>query len=212
MKLVHSLEGELNAQSLVQLSHPYRGFLYDCDGTLASTMAPHREAWVEQLQGCGIKMEAAQIRQLIDELSGMPAVQTIQHLNQRFGWTLHPEKVAKEKEQLYLEKYAGTTRGIEPVVQHLVQMHELKKSIAVVSGGRTRVVRHTLQQLGILDRVSVLVCAEDVRFGKPHPEPFLMAAQKLGVPANECLVFEDAPFGIQSATAAGMQWIRVVES
>jgi len=45
--------------------------------------------------------------------------------------------------------------------------------------------------------------------GKPHPEPFLTAAQRLGVAASDCLVFEDAEAGIQSAIAAGMRWVRV---
>ena len=100
---------------------------------------------------------------------------------------------------------------IQEVVDHLKKMASLGKRIAVVSGGRTKVVNETLEILGVRDLVHVVICAEDVKIGKPHPEPFLMAAEKLGVAPAQCLVFEDAEFGIQSAKAAGMDWIRVTE-
>jgi HAD superfamily hydrolase (TIGR01509 family) len=190
---------------------PFEAFLFDCDGTLASTMAPHKAAWVEELLRQGVVAEASFIASVIDELAGMPAVQTVRVMNERFGWGLNPEALAASKEQLFLEKYAGQTVGIEPVMSHLRWAHGQGIKIAVVSGGRTRVVRHTLEQLQLSSLVSAWVCAEDVRFGKPHPEPFLMAAEHLGVAPKNCLVFEDASFGIQSARAAGMQWVRVQE-
>ncbi len=63
--------------------------------------------------------------------------------------------------------------------------------------------------LGIEDLVEVLVCAGDTPQGKPFPDPFLLAAKKLGVLPNECLVFEDGEAGVKAAEAAGMDWIRI---
>ena len=60
-----------------------------------------------------------------------------------------------------------------------------------------------------LDRFDALVCAGEYRNSKPHPEAFLLAAEKLGVPPNACLVFEDTDMGIEAATAAGMKSARV---
>ena len=54
-----------------------------------------------------------------------------------------------------------------------------------------------------------LVCAGETERGKPYPDPFLMAAEKLGVKPEECFVFEDGDPGVQAAKAAGMQWVRV---
>jgi HAD superfamily hydrolase (TIGR01509 family) len=54
-----------------------------------------------------------------------------------------------------------------------------------------------------------MVCAGDYKKGKPDPEIFLMAAERLGVPPRDCLVFEDAELGIQGATTAGMASVRV---
>ncbi len=182
----------------------YSAFLYDCDGTLADTMAPHAQAWVEELARHGLTIEAA----LIYELAGMPAIKTVIELNRRFGTTLDPESIAASKEQRFLNEYMTKIEPIHAVVDHLKASFG-KAKIAVVSGGRTKVVNRTLSLLGIADMVEVVICAEDVKHGKPHPEPFLMAAERLGVAPETCLVFEDGELGIQSAIAAGMDFVRV---
>ncbi len=82
---------------------------------------------------------------------------------------------------------------------------------AVVSGSRRASVVGSLTALGLLDKFQVLVCAEDYKHGKPSPEGFLLAASKLGVAPEHCLVFEDTDLGIQAATAAEMQSVLVAE-
>ena len=67
----------------------------------------------------------------------------------------------------------------------------------------------SLTTLGILDRFDTLVCAGDYTESKPDPEPFLIAAKRLGVDPVDCLVFEDTDMGIESATRAGMQSVKV---
>jgi HAD superfamily hydrolase (TIGR01509 family) len=68
-----------------------------------------------------------------------------------------------------------------------------------------------LEALGILDRFETLVCAGDYTKSKPDPEPFLIAAERLGVAPGDCLVFEDTEMGIQAATAAGMASVKVLQ-
>ena len=80
---------------------------------------------------------------------------------------------------------------------------------AVVSGSTRDSVVASLTALRLLDRFDALVCAGEYRNSKPHPEAFLLAAEKLGVPPNACLVFEDTDMGIEAATAAGMKSARV---
>src|SRR5882757_7816065 len=80
---------------------------------------------------------------------------------------------------------------------------------AVVSGSARESVVGSLTQLGLLDRFETLVCAGDYTHSKPHPEPFLIAAERLGVAPKDCVVFEDTDMGVASAKAAGMSWVRV---
>ena len=67
----------------------------------------------------------------------------------------------------------------------------------------------SLTSLHLLDRFDTLVCAEDYKRGKPAPDCFLMAAERLGVAPSDCLVFEDTDLGIEAATAAGMPSVKV---
>jgi HAD superfamily hydrolase (TIGR01509 family) len=72
-------------------------------------------------------------------------------------------------------------------------------------------VTKSLETLGILDKFETLVCAGDYTKSKPDPEPFLIAAERLGVAPEDCLVFEDTEIGIQAATAAGMTSVKVLQ-
>lgn len=79
---------------------------------------------------------------------------------------------------------------------------------AVVTSASQRVARHRLHSAG-LPLPALLVGAEDVEHGKPDPEPYLLAAEHLGLAAADCLVFEDAPAGISSALRAGCRVVQV---
>lgn len=81
--------------------------------------------------------------------------------------------------------------------------------MAVASGGHRDLVERTLRAVGICNLFETVVAAEDYNHGKPHPEPFLIAAARLGVAPEHCLAFEDTDVGASAARAAGMQCILV---
>jgi HAD superfamily hydrolase (TIGR01509 family) len=81
----------------------------------------------------------------------------------------------------------------------------------VVSGSTRDSVTSSLGVLGLLDKFETLVCAGDYTRSKPDPEPFLIAAKRLGVRPEDCLVFEDTEMGIQAATAAGMASVKILQ-
>jgi len=80
---------------------------------------------------------------------------------------------------------------------------------AVVSGSTRDSVTASLRMLPLLEKFETLVCAEDYKRGKPDPEAFLIAAERLGVKPQSCLVFEDPHVGIKAAAAAGMASVKV---
>ncbi len=131
-------------------------------------------------------------------------------LNERFGHSLSVAETVRRKEELYCE-LLPEVRAVPSVLEH-IQREAGRIAFAVVSGSPRASVVRTLTSLGLLDRFPVIVGAEDYRRGKPHPEPFLRAAELLGVAPARCLVFEDGEVGIQAAKAAGMQWVRVPRS
>ncbi|MGA3169577.1 MAG: HAD family phosphatase [Chthoniobacteraceae bacterium] len=182
----------------------FAAYIFDCDGTLGDTMPLHYAAWQAALkaQGCCDFPEA-----LFYELGGTPTEDIVEILNQRHGCHMPVKETARQKEEFYLQGIRQIA-PIEPVVAIVNQIHG-KLPMAVASGGHRRIVTKTLTCLGILDKFNVIICSEDYLKGKPHPDPFLTAAQRLGVPPEKCLVFEDSKTGIDAAQAAGMKWVLV---
>jgi HAD superfamily hydrolase (TIGR01509 family) len=185
---------------------PFAAFLFDCDGTIVDSMPLHFVAWTRALAeyGCTDFTEP-----YFYSLGGVPVTGVVDAINLRDGSSIPPEEFAVRKEDLYYE----LIHQLQPVpeVLEVIHAHHGKLPFAVVSGSTRDSVVKSLVALGILDLFDTLVCAGDYTHGKPSPEPFLLAARRLGVDPTRCLVFEDADVGIQSATAAGMASVRIAQ-
>ncbi len=141
------------------------------------------------------------------ELGGTPAAQVVEMLNERHGYALPVDQTVSRKEQVFLE-LSIEIAAIEPVVALAREWHG-RKPMAVASGGHRRIVMTTLRALGIVGLFDAIVTSEDYSRGKPHPDPFLEAARRLGIVPERCLVFEDTQTGIRAANAAGMASVLI---
>jgi HAD superfamily hydrolase (TIGR01509 family) len=184
----------------------FKAYLFDCDGTIADSMPLHFIAWTQALveYGCTSFTE-----QLFYGWGGMPVGAVVAELNRRDHLSIPIDEFAHRKESLYYERIDE----IQPVPEVLeqIRLQHGKISLAVVSGSTRESVVKSLEALGLLDLFDTLVCAGDYVNGKAAPDPFLLAALRLGVEPNACLVFEDADIGIQAATAAGMPSVRIAQ-
>jgi HAD superfamily hydrolase (TIGR01509 family) len=178
----------------------YRGYIFDCDGTLAHSMPVHYAAWRQTTEENGVPMS----EELFYSLGGVPTTKIVEILNEKFGAGMDPEQIAKRKEEVYLENMDGM-QPLEEVTAFARKVATFAK-IAVASGGYLPVVLKTLEAIGFKDFFPVIVTSEQVTRGKPFPDMFLEAAKRMGVPPNECLVLEDSPAGIEAAKAAGMDY------
>jgi HAD superfamily hydrolase (TIGR01509 family) len=131
----------------------------------------------------------------------------ISTLNEMNGLRMPVEAVALHKEELYFD-LLPRLKAIPEVVEHIEARHG-QLPFAVVSGGRRSSVVRSLTTLGLLDKFEAIVGADDYTHGKPAPDAFLLAAERLGMAPADCLVFEDTEIGIQAATAAGMASVKV---
>jgi HAD superfamily hydrolase (TIGR01509 family) len=182
----------------------YQAFLYDCDGTLADNMQAHKETYVRVALDGGVKIDPA----IIDEFAGYPIPAVVEEINKRYHSNFDPKEFEKLKSDLFYKEFIPNTKPIDYVVKHL-KISAGKYKLGVVSGGSRKMIRKTLETLGIDLLIDVTVCSEDYEKGKPDPDPFLIAAKKLGVEPKMCIVFEDGEPGVKAATAAGMKWIRI---
>lgn len=181
----------------------YKALLYDCDGTLADNMLAHKLSYKEAAAKYGIELDT----NIIDELAGWPTRLVADEISRRYN-VLLPDTFSKEKTAVFFEKYIDRTEPIAYVTEHL-KANANDVHIGVVSGGTRTTVQRTLSVLGLTDYIEVLVCAGETPNGKPFPDPFLAAAEKLGVAPKDCIVFEDGDPGVTAAEAAGMDWIRI---
>jgi HAD superfamily hydrolase (TIGR01509 family) len=193
-----------NALIKISEERPYKAFLYDCDGTLADNMPAHTETYIRVAAEQGVVIDGA----IIDEFAGLPIVNVVEEINKRYQSAFDPETFKAQKYKVFLEEYIDHTQPVEHVVNHL-KNYAGQVRIAVVSGSSRNVVERTMQILGIDHLIEVMVCAGETPQGKPYPDPFLKAAQLLGVEPKDCLVFEDGNPGTQAADAAGMHWVRI---
>ena len=188
---------------LAAVTRPFRGAIFDCDGTLADTMPLHYHAWVTTLEPLGVQFA----ERLFYDLAGVPTVDIVRILNDRFGHSMDPEQVAHDKEVCY-EELLPQAQPVPRVVE-LVREYRGRYPMAVASGGLRRLVMKTVDALGIEDCFDAFCTAEDVKRGKPEPDLFLLAATRIGVPAVECIVFEDSDLGLEAARRAGMQGVDI---
>jgi HAD superfamily hydrolase (TIGR01509 family) len=184
---------------------PFKAYLFDCDGTIVDSMPLHYVAWKTVLAEFGCKFD----EELFYAWGGMPVSEIIAALNVRSGLTMPADIVQQRKEEMYYD-ILPKLQAVPEVLEHIHMSHGTIP-FAVVSGSTRDSVTRSLETLGILDRFETLVCAGDYTKSKPHPEPFLIAATRLGVAPEDCLVFEDTEMGIQSATAAGMASVKVMQ-
>ena len=183
----------------------FKAFLFDFDGTIADTMPAHLDAWNKALKIHRLTLSHEEHL----EWAGRPTRQIVELLNQKHGTSINAEDFVRAKEAVYLASISQV-RAIASVVD-IIKSYSGKVLMAVVSGSRHKPVELTLAQLDLAKYFDVVICAEDYVNGKPDPDCFLLAAEKLQVPPNTCLVFEDASLGIEAAKRAGMACLRVTD-
>lgn len=184
----------------------YAGYIFDCDGTLIDSMPVHYRAWVAALENAGFSHGFAE--ELFYSLGGAPTARIIEILNERHGTDLEPHTIARAKEDVYLELLAEV-EPIEQVVAFAREVVGRGHPVSVASGGMRHVVTRALKLAGLDELFPIVVTPEDVTHGKPAPDMFVLAAERMGVPPGECVVFEDAEFGRMAAEAAGMDCVMI---
>lgn len=185
--------------------YPFRAYIFDCDGTLVDSMPKHYEAWLASLKLHSAPFDFTE--EFFYARAGVREQDVVMELNEQYGSAIDPDAVAESKVEMFL-KIIPQMEAIKPVADFARSL-EGKFPLAVASGSEEIIVRGCLAASGLLHLFPVIVTPAYVKRGKPAPDMFLLAAEKLGVDPKECLVLEDGQAGIVAAEAAGMQWAFV---
>jgi HAD superfamily hydrolase (TIGR01509 family) len=184
----------------------FDGFIFDCDGTLADTMPLHYEAWCAAFRDIGATFYFEE-----DEFYNMGGLSTrmvVEEMNRKHATNFDVPALVHYKEELFLKRLPEV-KPIPEVVSFARLQIAAGRPVSVASGGMPHVVGSTLEFLGLRELFPIIVTPGDVARGKPAPDLFLLAAERMGVAPARCLVFEDGVPGIEAAQAAGMACVIV---
>jgi beta-phosphoglucomutase family hydrolase len=179
-----------------------KAFLFDMNGTMIDDMQFHLKAWYHILNddlGANISWEETK-----SHMYGKNSELLIRIFGENRFSPEEMDRFSIEKEKRYQQEFKPHLQLIPGLQQFLEKAHALNIPMAIGSAAIPFNIDFVLDNLNIRHYFKAIVSADDVTISKPHPETFLKAAKLLGVDAANCLVFEDAPKGVEAAQNAGM--------
>lgn len=183
-----------------------KAFLFDLDGTLIDTMHWHFITWqvvVEEL-GSELKGDA-----LMKELYGNGAELMHRLVPHKTFTEEEARRIVDDKEARYRNLYGQNITVLEGAREFLeeAQQHQIPMGIGTASNQAN--IDFALDFLDLRKYLNAIVGADDVEFSKPHPETWLKLAEALNTDPAHCIVFEDAPKGVEAAQKAGMKAVAI---
>ena len=181
--------------------HPCYAYIFDFDGVLVNTMNAHFECYRQALADAGVPIDRAQFYRQ----AGMTGIEQIQYFLDQAGVKGDAQMIYRRKKDIWASRRLATDR----IACNLELLRLLRRSgvkVAIATGSSIGTVAAIMQEHGM--EVDAIVTADDVQRGKPFPDLFLCAAQKLGEAPSSCVVVEDSDVGIEAASAAGMKALR----
>jgi beta-phosphoglucomutase family hydrolase len=179
-----------------------RAFIFDMDGTIVDNMAFHTRSWITFFARRGKDIDP---EEFFRSTAGRQGKEIMRHY---MGDDLPNDENVRlnhEKESVYRELYEPhrkTVEGFDDLVA-LAKQHYV--ALVVATAAPDSNIIFTLDGLDLRHHFDTVVGAADVVRGKPNPDVFLEAARRCGVAPKDCIVFEDAPLGVEAACRAGMR-------
>ncbi len=184
-----------------------KAFLFDLNGTMIDDMEYHLDVWFDVItKDLGGTLTKEEVR---GQMYGKNDEVLIRIFGEARFKEFDFEAVSQAKEERYQQIYRPHLDLIPGLFHFLKTAKERKIKMAIGSAAPVINIDFVLDNLNLRDYFPVVVSGGDVAESKPHPEVFQKTAQLLGVDPKSCIVFEDAPKGVEAAANAGMKCIVV---
>jgi beta-phosphoglucomutase len=180
--------------------------VFDLDGVLADSEGLHILAWEEIAR----VYHLAENRMPLHDWIGYPDTEIVKDVVREHGLSIPPEDLLEHKRRIYRVLVAEKLKPIPGSLEALDELDSISLGLAT-SSSRSE-AELMLRVLGIRDRFRTIVTSDDVKQAKPAPDSYLLAAERLGVPAVRCVAIEDSSTGVQSARRAGLTVLAVTNS
>lgn len=192
-------------QAMKQVLKGFKGFLFDLNGTMIDDMAYHVKAWTRILNDdlqAGLDYPAVKA-----QMYGKNSELLVRVFGADRFTPEEMDNIGMQKERAYQEAYRPALKLIDGLPALLNEARLAGIKMAIGSAAIPFNIDFVLDNLDIRAYFDTIVSADDVAVSKPNPEVYLVCAAQLGLAAADCVVFEDAPKGVEAAAAAGMKAI-----
>ncbi len=182
----------------------YKALIFDLNGTMINDMEYHLDGWYKTLNSLGANLDRETMR---GHMYGKSAELLIRIFgNERFTQQ-QMDELSLEKEKQYQKVFKPHLQLISGLANFLKNAKEKGLKMAIGSAAIPFNINFVIDGLSIRHYFDAIVSADDVKDGKPDPETFLKAAKLMETDPKDCLVFEDAPKGVEAAQNAGMDCV-----
>ena len=182
-----------------------KAVLFDLDGVLVDSEPISSEASDRILASVGIVQTPEEKRKVF----GRRTYDNYRAAIEARGLDIDPAELVKRKNKLFAKLIKGRLKLLPGVLRLLGELKGAGVKVAVVSSSSLERVNVTLEEVGLILEFDVIVSGDCCVLGKPHPQPFLMAAERVGVKPKDSVVIEDAEAGALAGKAAGMKVVAV---
>jgi beta-phosphoglucomutase family hydrolase len=179
--------------------------IWDMDGVIADTAPYHFGAWQETLRGRGVDFTEEDFRRGFGQKNDNIIRDNLGEATSQS----EIDAIAREKEANFRRRIKHSIKALPGAVELIKSLGRRGFKLALASSTPIENIRLLLSGLGISDCFHAIVAADDVTEGKPGPQCFLLAARRLGIEPESCVVIEDAVTGVVAARRAGMRCIAV---
>lgn len=182
-----------------------KAVLFDMDGLMVDTEPVHFKAYKRVFNKYGKDFTEENFKLYL----GTSDVDCCKDMVVRFNLSISAEELLAEKRQVFRELIKTQLVSQPGLNELLTALSENNYKIAIASSSSLEDIKAIIKGINISSMLDDFASAQEVEHGKPSPDVYLLAAKKLGVGSNECLVLEDAPVGVQAGKAAGMKVFAV---
>lgn len=191
---------------MLTAAQPVRALIFDMDGTMVESMPWHARAWVEYARRRDMPLDVAD---LMRRTTGRTAIECARELMQRDVTEAESDEITHEKETIYRELFSAAFAEVAGfnVFARAAVARGLK--VAVGTAGDRHNIEFVMSRLKMDPLPLAIVGGDEGLTGKPTPAIFLEAARRIGIDPANCIVFEDAPFGIEAARRGGMRAVAI---
>ena len=193
-------------ERLIVQHQPIAGLIFDMDGTMINSMPHHAQSWLTFAQRHGLEID---LPDLMRRTTGRNGEECMRELFQRDMAADEAWALISEKENINREFFAPVFSEVSGFKTFSQQALNRGLKVGVGTAGDQHNIAFVFSHLKVLNTPHAVVGGDEGLPGKPEPAIFLEAARRMNTPAGSCIVFEDAPFGIEAARRAGMRAVAI---